>query len=188
VPGASAASASAAPVSSAVAAAGGGGVGSGVVEAPSTPSSTLRSAALPRASPTCDEAEDAIPDDFICPLTLEVMLDPVVACDGFTYDRKSIESWFEKHAGLPSASASLAASAAHGPDWKEPTGSAALAAEESHGGVALLSPMTGKPLRDTRLVPNQNLKSQILEWLVKHRRPKQKQLQQTVKPTPLSSS
>lgn len=31
---------------------------------------------------------------FICGLTLEIMQDPVMAEDGFSYERESIEKWF----------------------------------------------------------------------------------------------
>ena len=33
-------------------------------------------------------------DRYLCPITMELMHDPVLAADGFTYDRTSIESWF----------------------------------------------------------------------------------------------
>ncbi len=33
------------------------------------------------------------PNEFICPLTLEVLEDPVVAADGHTYEREAIEQW-----------------------------------------------------------------------------------------------
>ncbi|KAJ3691047.1 hypothetical protein LUZ61_020211 [Rhynchospora tenuis] len=35
----------------------------------------------------------APPSHFICPIFQEVMVDPCVASDGYTYDRKSIELW-----------------------------------------------------------------------------------------------
>ena len=41
------------------------------------------------------------PDAFVCPLTLEPMLDPVVTCDGQTYERKAIEEWFARSATSP---------------------------------------------------------------------------------------
>lgn len=38
-----------------------------------------------------------VPSELICPLLLELMLrDPVVAADGFTYERESIEQWIAK--------------------------------------------------------------------------------------------
>jgi len=69
-----------------------------------------------------------IPPEFLCPITLEVMKDPVMAADGFTYERKSIENWLRKDR-LP------------------------------------LSPMTNKVLANKSLVPNQTLKSMIVQHL-----------------------
>ena len=37
------------------------------------------------------KVEDGIPDEFKCPITTEIMKDPVIAADGITYERKSIE-------------------------------------------------------------------------------------------------
>eukprot|EP00775_Hariotina_reticulata_P012828 gene12828-12956_t len=36
-----------------------------------------------------------VPSLFICPLSDRVLTDPVVACDGFTYDRRAIQEFFE---------------------------------------------------------------------------------------------
>ena len=36
-----------------------------------------------------------IPDDFICPITLDLMVDPAVAADGHTYDQGAIQEWFD---------------------------------------------------------------------------------------------
>ena len=54
---------------------GGGGGGSGV------------------AGPS--EASEAaeVPDDYICPITAEIMIDPVTTADGFTYEREAITKW-----------------------------------------------------------------------------------------------
>lgn len=38
-------------------------------------------------------AAAAPPGHFLCPILQEVMVDPVVASDGYTYDRKAIEMW-----------------------------------------------------------------------------------------------
>ena len=35
-----------------------------------------------------------VPQEFICPLSMELMQDPVVAADGHVYDRTSLEKWF----------------------------------------------------------------------------------------------
>ena len=37
------------------------------------------------------------PDDFICPITLEQLKDPVVAADGLTYEREALQEWICKH-------------------------------------------------------------------------------------------
>lgn len=34
---------------------------------------------------------------FFCPITHKYFVDPVVAADGYTYERKSIESWFRRN-------------------------------------------------------------------------------------------
>ena len=34
------------------------------------------------------------PDDFICPITLEQLKDPVVAADGLTYEREALQNGF----------------------------------------------------------------------------------------------
>jgi len=51
-------------------------------------------------------AEDQIPfalngdgdsdDDLVCPITHQVMRDPVIAADGFRYERSAIEMWFAR--------------------------------------------------------------------------------------------
>ena len=41
------------------------------------------------------------PDEFLCPISYEVMEDPVVLEDGHTYDRKSIEAWLAQRRTSP---------------------------------------------------------------------------------------
>ncbi|ERM96136.1 hypothetical protein AMTRI_Chr09g14340 [Amborella trichopoda] len=36
-----------------------------------------------------------IPNDFLCPITLEIMTDPVIIATGQTYERSSIQKWLE---------------------------------------------------------------------------------------------
>lgn len=48
-----------------------------------------------------------IPDQYRCPLTLEVMEDPVVAKDGHSYERRAIEGWLEKHTTSPMTNEAL---------------------------------------------------------------------------------
>ncbi|XP_031226202.1 WD repeat, SAM and U-box domain-containing protein 1 isoform X3 [Mastomys coucha] len=43
-----------------------------------------------------DSLSSGIPDEFICPITREVMKDPVIASDGYSYEREAMESWIHK--------------------------------------------------------------------------------------------
>jgi hypothetical protein len=43
---------------------------------------------------------EVVPDEFLCPITLELMTDPVLAEDGHTYERSAITDWFAKGNGL----------------------------------------------------------------------------------------
>lgn len=38
--------------------------------------------------------EKHVPEDFICPITYEIMTDPVMCNDGFNYERSAILEWF----------------------------------------------------------------------------------------------
>lgn len=40
-------------------------------------------------------------DEFACPITRELMRDPVIAADGNTYDREAIEMWLKNHDTSP---------------------------------------------------------------------------------------
>lgn len=46
-------------------------------------------------------ADDEVPKEFICPVSQMIMKDPVLALDGFQYDRSKIESWFAKNQTSP---------------------------------------------------------------------------------------
>ncbi|CAH8305987.1 unnamed protein product [Eruca vesicaria subsp. sativa] len=65
------------------------------------------------------------PTHFICPLLKDVIKDPCIAADGYTYDRKAIEKWMEEHRS---------------------------------------SPVTGSPLENMTLLPNNTLHAAIVEW------------------------
>jgi hypothetical protein len=43
----------------------------------------------------------APPDEYVCPITHALMEDPVVAQDGFSYERDAIADWFSKKASSP---------------------------------------------------------------------------------------
>lgn len=47
------------------------------------------------------ETFKTIPKDFCCPISLEMMKDPVVISTGQTYDRESISRWMEGHCTCP---------------------------------------------------------------------------------------
>jgi len=39
-------------------------------------------------------------DQKLCPITHQIMQQPVIAQDGFTYDKKSIQQWFSRNRGV----------------------------------------------------------------------------------------
>ena len=41
------------------------------------------------------------PDEFYCPITQDLMEDPYMAMDGFTYEKSNILSWYKKHETSP---------------------------------------------------------------------------------------
>lgn len=45
--------------------------------------------------------ETDAPHEFLCPITLSLMRDPVIAHDGKSYDRKAIERWLFSHDTSP---------------------------------------------------------------------------------------
>uniref|UniRef100_A0ACD5YRI1 Uncharacterized protein n=1 Tax=Avena sativa TaxID=4498 RepID=A0ACD5YRI1_AVESA len=48
------------------------------------------------------EPEPAMPTHFLCPISLDMMRDPVTAPTGITYDRESVEGWLERgHSTCP---------------------------------------------------------------------------------------
>jgi len=54
----------------------------------------------PPCAPSADaprHAKQEAPKEFMCPITKAVMRDPVVAQDGFSYERAAIGKWFEQH-------------------------------------------------------------------------------------------
>ena len=43
----------------------------------------------------------AIPHELICPITHDLMRDPVLAADGHAYERVAIEDWFSRQLTSP---------------------------------------------------------------------------------------
>ncbi|WIA30890.1 hypothetical protein OEZ86_000943 [Tetradesmus obliquus] len=58
-------------------------------------SAAASNAAAAAAAPGSSSSSSGVPSLFLCPLSQKVLTDPVVACDGFTYDRRAIQEWFE---------------------------------------------------------------------------------------------
>ena len=48
-----------------------------------------------------------IPDEYLCPITQEIMVDPVIAMDGHTYERRAIEEWLETNNTSPMTNSPL---------------------------------------------------------------------------------
>ena len=48
-----------------------------------------------------DTWQAALPPEFFCAITMEVMRDPVTTFDGLSYERAAIESWLREHDTSP---------------------------------------------------------------------------------------
>ena len=79
------------------------------LEGPSGSSSLPKGAGMPTEAVEEDEEEeqekeeededalfDAAPDGYKCPISLVLLTDPVVAMDGYTYQRDALEQWIAK--------------------------------------------------------------------------------------------
>lgn len=47
------------------------------------------------------ESGRKIPHAFLCPITREIMKDPVIAADGYSYERRAIKQWLEQRGTSP---------------------------------------------------------------------------------------
>lgn len=54
-----------------------------------------------KANITAKTNYDDIPEEYCCPITQDIMTDPVIAEDGHTYERKNITQWIEKNSTSP---------------------------------------------------------------------------------------
>jgi len=54
-----------------------------------------------------DPSVPDIPQYFLCPITHEIMDDPVVACDGYTYEREAMKKWIGLQKTSPMTGAPL---------------------------------------------------------------------------------
>ena len=49
------------------------------------------------------DLEEPPPYNFLCPITQDLMVDPVSLLDGFSYEREAITAWLEEHDTSPSS-------------------------------------------------------------------------------------
>ena len=59
------------------------------------------------AGPSAASEAAEVPDEFICPITSEIMTDPVSTEDGFTYERAAITEWLRTKDTSPKTGATL---------------------------------------------------------------------------------
>merc|ERR1711953_1100618 len=48
-----------------------------------------------------DDIESNVPEKYLCSITKEIMINPVVASDGYIYDESSLSTWLEKNGRSP---------------------------------------------------------------------------------------
>lgn len=44
---------------------------------------------------------DSVPNALLCPITVDVFIDPVIAEDGHTYERQAIVRWIQENGTSP---------------------------------------------------------------------------------------
>lgn len=54
-----------------------------------------------------DEALGRCPDAFLCPITFEMMNDPVICADGHSYEREAITEWLQQSRSSPKTNLEL---------------------------------------------------------------------------------
>jgi hypothetical protein len=67
----------------------------------------LSSFVLQTAVPYDEDDDETAPDNFKCPITRAVMVDPVSLADGHTYERQAILNWLRQHNKSPKTGAVL---------------------------------------------------------------------------------
>jgi hypothetical protein len=104
----------------------------------------------PENSKTSEPVE--IPDELLCPITYNIFVDPVVAKDGCTYERSSIEEWFHKQQSQVNAAQVELVCTPHSERAK---------AVIERGVMA----PSGMSLNDLALVPNNNTRIMARQFL-----------------------
>ena len=64
-------------------------------------SSSGGSARQPPPAAQASAAPADVPAELVCPITVELMTDPVVTADGHTYERAAIQKWLERRKASP---------------------------------------------------------------------------------------
>ncbi|KAM1276990.1 hypothetical protein ACFX13_030144 [Malus domestica] len=78
------------------------------MDAPAAENNILASCSGQASTDKNHKVPPVIPDDFRCPISLELMKDPVIVSTGQTYDRSCIERWLEAgHGTCPKTQQSL---------------------------------------------------------------------------------
>ena len=80
---------------------------SGTPSPPAVVSAAAARAGIRREALPAPRDEDDVPEEFLCPISMEVMTDPVIAADGHTYERRAIEAWFGRAHTSPTTNAPL---------------------------------------------------------------------------------
>eukprot|EP00300_Choanocystis_sp_HF-7_P036634 c5249_g1_i1.p1 GENE.c5249_g1_i1~~c5249_g1_i1.p1 ORF type:complete len:269 (+),score=40.67 c5249_g1_i1:42-848(+) len=88
---------------------------------------------------------DEVPNEFICPITQEIMTNPVIAMDGFSYEQEAIERWFVDHK---------------------------------------TSPKTNQPLPNTMTIPNQAMRTMLMEFVAERKKREESRQPQQQPPAP----
>ena len=78
-------------------------------------------------------------DSFQCPVTMEVMREPVITADGQTYERKAIEEWFERGGSVTSITMTCGGSGYTSPPTISFTGGGGTGASAVVDTAAILS-------------------------------------------------
>jgi hypothetical protein len=58
---------------------------------------------IPQSRPISipDTISEIIPNEFLCPITTEIMKDPVILTDGHVYEKQAIKQWLSNHDTSP---------------------------------------------------------------------------------------
>lgn len=60
--------------------------------------------------------DDDVPDEFVCPISMELIEEPVMAADGHTYEKRHIEDWLGRNLISPKTGKELASTTLV-PNW-----------------------------------------------------------------------